>query len=220
MLLVFYLPLWFQAVKGTTATMSGVYNIPLILGVSVAATVAGALVTMVGYYTPFVIVGLMIAIIGTGLLSLFEVDSGPGKWVTFQLLAGLGLGLGFQQPLVSAQVVLTGADIPIGTSIMVFFQTLGGALFVSVGQSVFKNKFAEGLRTIPDLDVEKTLATGATVLKSVVPEDQLPAVLVAYNDALVQCFYPALAMLAFGLLCSFGMEWISVKGKKTEAAPA
>ena len=169
---------------------------------------------------PFLLGGLVTGLLGVGLMLKFTPSSGPGEWVTFQLLAGIGLGFGLQQPMVAAQVVLKADDVPIGTSIMIFFQTLGGALFISVAQSVFTNKFAEGLRGIEGLDVERTLRTGATLLKDTVPEGLLGRVVEAYNAALVQCFYPALAMLGVALVCAGGMEWVSVKGKKLEGAGA
>lgn len=218
LLLVFYLPLWFQAVKGVSATKSGIYNLPFILGISLAAVMGGVFVTITGYYVPFLWGGLTLGIVGCGLMSLFKVDSGTGIWLGFQLMTGLGLGFAIQIPIVAAQAVLPIEDVPIGTSIMVFFQTLGGALFISVGQSVFTNKFSEGLQKIEGLDAAATLATGATALKSTVSPELLPKVLEAYNDALVQCFYPSLAMLIFALLCSLRMEVISLKGKKIEAA--
>lgn len=52
-ILSYYLPIWFQAVKGVSAIQSGIMNIPLILGCVVASMIAGAGTTVVGYYTPF-----------------------------------------------------------------------------------------------------------------------------------------------------------------------
>lgn len=132
MLLVFYLPIWFQAIKGVTATQSGIRNLPLILGVTIFSIMGGIGVTVIGYYTPFMIIGAAFAAVGAGLLTTFEVDTGSGMWIGYQALCGAGIGLVMQQPMIAAQTVLKLEDVPTGTSTIIFFQTLGGALFISV----------------------------------------------------------------------------------------
>lgn len=132
MLLVFYLPIWFQAIKGVSATQSGIRNLPLILGVTIFSIVGGVGVTILGYYTPFMIVGAAVSAIGVGLLTTFEVDTGSAMWIGYQAICGSGLGLVMQLPLIAAQTVLNLEDVPTGTSCIIFFQTLGGALFISV----------------------------------------------------------------------------------------
>lgn len=47
-------------------------------------------------------------------------------------------------------------------------------------------------------------------------QEDLPIVISAYNRALTHCFYASLAMALLGVVASFGMEWVSVKGKKIE----
>lgn len=53
--LIYYIPIWFQAVKGTSAVESGIRNLPLILGLVVISIVSGIGITLIGYYTPFMI---------------------------------------------------------------------------------------------------------------------------------------------------------------------
>lgn len=132
MLLVFYLPIWFQAIKGVSATQSGIRNLPLILGVTIFSIAGGVGVTILGYYTPFMIIGSAVAAIGVGLLTSFEVDTGSAMWIGYQAICGAGIGLVMQQPMIAAQTVLKLDDVPTGTTCIIFFQTLGGALFISV----------------------------------------------------------------------------------------
>lgn len=49
LLLIYYLPIWFQAVKGATAVKSGVMNIPLLLSLIISSVLAGTGVTVLGY---------------------------------------------------------------------------------------------------------------------------------------------------------------------------
>ena len=95
-----------------------------------------------------------------------------------------------QQTLVAVQTVLPREDIPIGTAIVMFSQTLGGALFISVAQNVFTNTLLQNIKKIvPDLDPAVVMATGATSLKSVIPSQYLGGVQQAYNASLINCTY-------------------------------
>lgn len=112
-------------------------------------------------------------------------------------------------------------DIPVGTAVIIFSQTLGGALFVSVGQNVFTNRLASGLmEAAPELDPAVVLSVGATNLKDVVPSQFLDGVQVAYNNALANTWYVSVALSALSIVAGFGMEWKSVKGKKVDASAA
>jgi hypothetical protein len=194
-------------------------NLPLILGVVVLSILAGGLITALGYYTPFMYASTVFMAIGAGLMTTFEVNTGHSKWIGYQFIFGAGVGLGMQQTMIMAQTVLPKADIAIGTAIMMFSQTLGGALFVSVGQNVFTNKLVKGIASrVPDLNASFVLMVGATDLKNLIPKASLPGVLNAYNDALINTWYAALALaILSGAGCAF-VEWKSVKGKKIEPA--
>lgn len=222
--ILFYIPIWFQAIKGTTATESGIRNLPMILSLVLMSILSGGAVTVLGYYTPWMIASSILMSIGVGLLSTLEADSGHAKWIGYQIIYGFGVGFGMQQPLIAAQTVLKLDDVPVGTSLIIFMQTLGGALFISVAQNIFTNRLVSNLLDkVPTLDPSIVLRTGATSLKHAVDADHadlLPGVLFAYNRALTQTFYVSLALAALSIFGSVGIEWKSVKGKKIESVMA
>jgi hypothetical protein len=96
LIVIFYLPIYFQAVKGSTATKSGIEILPLLLSVVISSLAGGILVTVFGYFTPFMIGGMALFTIGCGLLSTLGVDTSFGKWFGYQVLAGAGLGMCLQ----------------------------------------------------------------------------------------------------------------------------
>ncbi|KAJ6544229.1 putative HC-toxin efflux carrier [Mycena capillaripes] len=218
-ILVYYLPIWFQAIKGVSAVKSGIDNLPMILSLVVSSLLAGGIITAVGYYTPFMIISTVFMGVGAGLISTFGVNTGHAHWIGYQVIYGLGIGFGMQQPIMAAQTVLSLQDIPTGTSLIMFAQTLGGALFVSVGQNVFTNKLKDGLASrVPSVDPATVLGAGATSLRTAVDASILPAVIAVYNDALVSAFYVSVAMAALSLIGALAIEWKSVKGKNIEMA--
>lgn len=220
-LLVYYLPVWFQAVQGVSAVQSGIRNLPMLLAVVVASIFAGGLVTAIGYYAPFMIAGTVLMSIGAGLLSTFDPETMSGKWIGYQILFGIGVGLGMQQPMIAVQTALDIKDIPTGTSVVIFLQTLGGALFVSVGQSVFTNGLVSALATnVPTIDPSVILVTGATNLQQTVPAELLTGVIAAYSTALTKAFLVSIGLAAFTVVGSAFIPWKSVKGKNIEAGMA
>jgi hypothetical protein len=113
---IYFLPFYFQAVKSTTAEGSGIRTIPYLVSTTIASIIIGASITTFGRYTPFMWFGSAVFTIGAGMLYTLQVDSGPGKWIGFQILAGLGAGASIQIPFIAVQVVLSAKDMPTGST--------------------------------------------------------------------------------------------------------
>jgi MFS family permease len=79
----FYLPIWHQAIKDTSAGAAGVRLLPYFLSTVFAVIASGLAVSKLGYYTPFLIIGSAISIIGSGLLTMFRIDTTKAEWVIF-----------------------------------------------------------------------------------------------------------------------------------------
>lgn len=193
----------------------------MILGLVFISIISGIAITLLGYYTPFMIGSSILMAIGAGLLTTLKVDSGHPMWLGFQALYGLGVGMGMQQPNIAAQTVCKLDDVPVATALTNFCLTLGGALFISVGQNLFTNQLVTNLvADVPNIDPSIVLKVGATNLRHAVDPSNLSGVLTAYNGALIQAFRVSLAMACFSVIGALGMEWKSVKGKKLEVGAA
>lgn len=215
-----YVPLWFQAIQGVSAMQSGIRMIPLVLSVVVGSISSGGLVQRLGYYTPFMIVGACLMAVGSGLITTWDMGSKSGEWIGFQVILGLGVGWTMQHPNLAIQIVLAKQDVPTGTALLSLFQTLGGAVFVAVGQNLFIDKFTGGLEGIPGINPGEVTNSGATDLKNVVPAQEQIRVLSAYNESLTQGpFFAALIVGCLALPAALGMEWRSVKENQPPVQP-
>ncbi|KAM3499052.1 hypothetical protein MY10362_007664 [Beauveria mimosiformis] len=221
-IMVYYLPIWFQSIQGSSAVNSGIKSLPLILGLVVLSIISGGFVSALGYYTPFMIASAVLMAVGAGLLSTLEIDSGRNAWIGYQCIFGFGVGLGMQQPMVAMQASLQAADVAVGTAIIIFAQTLGGALFICVAQNVFQNKLKEviGAANIPGLTLDAVNYVGATGARKHFEGEALAVVLSAYNTAITNCFYVAVALATLSMVGAAFTPWNSVKGKKIEMAAA
>lgn len=102
MIEVYFLPIWFQAIKDVSAYQSGVDTLPLILALILASVTAGGPVQRIGYYTPFMIANSCIMSIGAGRITTFAPATGHQNWIGYQAIYGFGLGLGMQQANLAA----------------------------------------------------------------------------------------------------------------------
>lgn len=217
LIMIYFLPIWFQAIKNVSALKSGVMNIPMILGMVVGSVSGGVLTQRIGYYVPGMYIASVLTPIGAGLISTFTVTTGHSKWIGYQVIFGTGLGIGMMQPANAVQTVLANKDVPTGVSLTFFMQSLGAAMFTSIANNVFGNKLGEGLASIPGVDVSTVARVGATDLRHYVTAAALPAVLKAYNSALVNAFYVATAMSALYIVGTVPMEWKNMKNSQNSS---
>ncbi|EFR05468.1 SGE1 [Nannizzia gypsea CBS 118893] len=215
MTIIYYLPLWFQAIKGVSAVKSGIMNLPTILSLVIGVIMSGGLVTAIGYYAPFMIACCVLSSVGAGLLTTFQTNTGHAKWIGYQVIYGIGLGMGMQQGSVACQTVLSKSDVPIGSSLIFFAQQLGGTIFIAVAQNIFSNELTSGLHHISGLDAGMLAQVGATTIRDLVKDpNTLRQVLEVYNDAVVKTYYIALATSCVAILGALTIEWKSVKGQE------
>lgn len=216
-IVIYYLPIYFQAIDDVSATMSGVRNLPLIISVSVTILVSSAIVSQTGA-KPLLLAGASLATIGCGLFYTLGVGSSPGRWIGFQFLAGVGWGLSFQLPIIIVQGTVAQKDIGPATAIILctllpcihscfpkrlmsfiqltlqpfgssVFQTVGAAFFLAAAQSAFLNQSLVTLRTsAPGVNAAMFVATGSAQLRSVFTADDMPGVLAAYMAGLKSAF--------------------------------
>jgi Major Facilitator Superfamily len=220
MVVIYFLPQWFQAVKGMTAIHSGIATLPIVMSLVVASFVSGFVTIKTGYYVSQVIACTIIMSVGAGLLTTLKVDTNHSLWIAYQFIYGFGLGLGMQQAGMAAQTCLPKKDVMTGVALMFFMQGLGGAVFVSVGQTVFSQSLIKKLSAVTNVSPALILHTGATDIRNIVPPQYLDKVLLAYNGALSDTFKVSLACVCLTVVTGLTMEWKSVKKAKQGGPPS
>lgn len=98
-----YLPIYLQAVKGFTATQSGLAMLPMVVGMFATSISSGQLMSRTGRYKWMPITGS--AVVGTALflLSRLAVDTPYWRLALLMLLFGAGLGFTMQVVVTAVQ---------------------------------------------------------------------------------------------------------------------
>ncbi|OZJ04158.1 hypothetical protein BZG36_03109 [Bifiguratus adelaidae] len=142
---VFYLPLYFQVVKGHSATTSGLDLLPFLLAVVVFSIAAGIATSIVDTYRPFIWVGSLLVVVCGVLLRMLDANSNQGKQIGFLLIGGVGFGLCLQILTIAAQACVEYKDVAVMTALSNFFQSSGGVFGLAIFDSIFYNALGSAL---------------------------------------------------------------------------
>ncbi|KAH8928280.1 putative MFS toxin efflux pump [Atractiella rhizophila] len=257
--LAYFIPIYFQTIKGSSAIHSGIQALPFIVSGVLAVTAAGGFVPIIGFSNPFLITGSVLASVGTGLIYTWKVGTGKSlscktclplkvvgldsdKWIAYQVVTGLGIGMSFMVPINVVQSYYSGipfaysfrlkiigleftwigtADVEVVTAITVFFQTLGGCFFNSICQSIYQNYLLNNLiAAVPPSEVAPIIQNGLSAFRQFVSPDLLPTVVQAAMDALNKAFIPPIALSVCMAAVAVLLPWNSVKGQRMAMAAA
>lgn len=166
--------------------------------------------------------------VGSGMITTLDVDSSLGEWFGYQVIAGLGIGAGFQIGVLVIQTVLPQDWVPVGTACVQFFQAFGGAIFVAVAQTVFQNGLIDKIKSdTTGIDPNIFINSGASEIEDVLTSmgrmDAFDTVREAYMVGLRDTYYISVACAGAAFFACLGLRWHSVKhgpdGKPKKAEP-
>ena len=162
------------------------------------------------------IAGSVISAIASGLMVNYNAHTSTGYWVASLVLSGIGFGLGAQQCMMVPQTILKGDDIALGTSIIMFAETISGAVFLALCETLFENALIRELRSLaPTVDPREVIEHGAADLKSAMSKTHSSRVVLQILDSYARALRPvwivALVLGSLSLVGAVFTEWVSVK---------
>ncbi|GMK56662.1 hypothetical protein CspeluHIS016_0305020 [Cutaneotrichosporon spelunceum] len=199
----YQLPLFYQATRNHTPQKSGIDIIPFMIMICFGIFVSGASVTKNGRYYPFFIIGPPIAAAGVGMLYTIDANTSNSFIIGAQILAGTGIGLTFQNFIMSTQAEYARQPelIPQATGIISFFQLTGAALgigIVNTVQSVYLNRYLKEYAPTAPFDVVRQSTQAMWHID--LPTDVRDAVVHAYTAAISKSYIPILVGLVLTLV--------------------
>lgn len=158
------------------------------------------------------LLGSIFLTVGAGMVTTVTLHTSRTEWIGYQVLLGLGIGLGMLQSYIATQTVLDKADLPTGLTFIVFAQSLGSTISISTAQNIFTNRLISNMRIFePGINPSILLSTGITQLRASAGPSQLQDIVSAYKHALQVTFFLAVAISGMSFFVASGMEWKSVK---------
>jgi len=225
------LPLYFQVVKGYSATSAGLKLIPLMLGIVSTSIVSGKLISKHGHYKRFPIMGTAIMTIGILLMTRLQIDTPYWQISIYAILVGAGLGLSMQTIVIALQNAVEFKDMGVATSSNTFFRSLGSVFGTAIFGSILTNRvvhymasgFSDLAKTNPSalagFDQTKlgSLTTNTAVLKTFPPIIKNTA-LEAFVSSFHVVFYAAAPVTLLGLVLALMLRETPLRTTQDYAA--
>jgi EmrB/QacA subfamily drug resistance transporter len=193
---IIFVPLFFQGVLGATATTSGSFLTPMMLGTVFGSFISGQFLSRTGgHYRIQGAIGVATLVMGFFLLSRMTVATSYGSAVRNIIITGFGMGINMPLYIIAVQNAVPYNFLGAATSATAFMRSLGGTVGLAIFGSVMNNRFAAELavRIPPEI-------------KAIVPPQQLDA-LVNNPQALVN---PAAQSQLQGIFGQMGQQGVTL----------
>lgn len=193
-----FMPTFLQMASGTSASISGLLMIPMIVGLIGTLTVSMRHITKTGRYKIFPILGAVVTALG--MLWMTTLAGDTPIWLICAMLFVLGAGLGFimQVIVLVVQNAVDPQDVGTATSTNNYFREVGASLGVAIFGSIFTSRLVEGLGTAFASNPEQAATSGLNPA-SLVPA-QVKAVGEPLHTAIVDSYAGALAPVFWYLI--------------------
>lgn len=229
---IYYLPVYFQAVKNASAIGSGVDIFPITFTIPFSALATGISVKAVKKYRPQNYIGWAIILIGFGVVSRLDEHSSRAQYICSQLPLGIGLGMvwvGTQFPILAPLPVSNNAH---ALAFFTFTRRFAQSWGIIIGGTILQNIL---LKDLPASYVA-TLPQGVQIAYAVIPDipklaPELRAdVQVAFAHATQVIWKVMLGISAVGMLTCIPMreeklresldkQWGLKEGNESKADP-
>ena len=213
--MLYYMPLYFQAVKGQSAILAGVCILPATFTVAPSSIIVAATIGKIGKYRWAIWSGWAIATLGYGLMYLLDVNTSTVAWVFITLVAGVGTGFLYPSLTFAIQASTPNKDQAYAVSLFTFFRGAGQCVGVAIGGTIFQNQIkTEILKHAVIAAKANEWSADATMLVEIIkamPEGVAKtAALHSYADALKVVWAVACGLAAVGLVASLWTQHFSL----------
>jgi EmrB/QacA subfamily drug resistance transporter len=139
---VIFMPRYYQAVRGISATASGYMIWSLLVGLMATSIGAGLLIARTGKYKAL-LVGSMV-VLTVGLLLMTQLTATTGNFALWAWLFVLGVGIG---PSMSGYILVVQNSVSINelgvaTSTLTFVRQIGGTIGLAIAGTTLSSTFA------------------------------------------------------------------------------
>ena len=203
----YFLPIYFQAVKGRSPLLSGVDTLPTFAGIIPFAIIGGVLLSKTGRYKPLHFFSFMPMAIAYGLFSTMDSKSSNAAWVCFQLLSTVGAGCLAGITLPAVQAPLEESYVATATGVWSFVRSFGAIWGVTIPSAVFNNECDRHSSSVSDPVLRKALSGGRAYevaterfLKTITDPVSHAEVVHVFTKSMQTVWYVGLAFALLGLV--------------------
>ncbi|KAF5664284.1 putative DHA14-like major facilitator ABC transporter [Fusarium heterosporum] len=206
--MTYYVPLYFQFIKGDGALEAGVRLLPLIMSMVSLSMLNGFLMPKCEMISIWYIGGSALSIIGSALMYTIDGDTSNYKVYGYNILVGAGAGCYIVAGFAIVQSLVPGHEIANAVSAMAISQDLGMVLFLAISGSLFHNvavdKVGSALPGVSGAEIGTLIAGTSSAALQALSEDDKSLVISAIAGAMksIWAFFMLAAVLSFVCACT------------------
>ncbi|KAL2063446.1 hypothetical protein VTL71DRAFT_5251, partial [Oculimacula yallundae] len=213
--LLYFLPLYYEAVQDYTPIISGVAILPETSFVAPMSVVVGIICAKTGHYRWAIYTGWLLTTIGAGILILLGPSTSIVSWIFLNVPISIGTGMLFPAMALAIQAAGRQEDAGHAAAFYSFTRVFGQSLGVAVGGVIFQNQIKIKLLSYellaPMADAYSKDATALVGIIKLMEEGLEKTQLVqAYADALKMIWVVMCALSAVGLVGSLATKGYSL----------
>ena len=221
----YFLPLYFQAAREASPSRSGLLILPTVVVQAFVGVAAGYLMNATGRRLLLIYCGMALMTLGFGLFTSLAPNTTLIKVVALEVVAGMGVGLVFQAPLLALQARIPPEHLAAGTALFGFIRSISTSISVVIGSVVFQGGMSRRRRSFSGNITKELLSEFSgnsafvnVALVSELKEPEKTAVKTLYSNSLRDMWILYASAAAIGLLVSFAIksEALSVEIEDTK----
>ncbi|KAM0720639.1 hypothetical protein Q7P37_004776 [Cladosporium fusiforme] len=222
----YFLPMYFQAVRGASPVRSGVLLTPIVVVQALVGVGVGGIIYRYGWIRPIIWIGMVLSTLGFGLFITLGATTPLPSLVAFEIIAAVGIGAVFQAPLIAYQAAVDPADMAMATALFGFVRSLSTSISVVVGGVVFQNTIREyghelsavlGNQSLAG-DFSAANATSSVLIVQTLSSVQQDVVKDAYAAGLREMWKMYAGIAGCGLIAAMFMKKYSLRVPEREDA--
>lgn len=126
---MYYLPVYYESMKGFSSLESGLAVLPETLTLVPASILIGYLVSWTGKYRWAIWMGWSVSALGSGILCLLTPSTTKGVWIALNLPVGVGMGFLFGAMGFAVQAAVDAERVSLAVTLYSFWRAFGAVSF-------------------------------------------------------------------------------------------
>ncbi|CDS03713.1 hypothetical protein LRAMOSA01114 [Lichtheimia ramosa] len=207
----YYLPLFFQVVRGDSAMLSGLRLIPVELGSVSTTFIVGRIITRTGKYRLALRSGSALFCLCFIFFWWFDRTISWTYIYCALLLEGIGMGGVVASNMIALQASVRHEDIAVASGLAAYIGILGANLGVATASAILNTLLKQNLPRVMPMEYAQRIFDSPQYVYNGLPEEYFDAAIDVYITSFQYLWYTVTACACGAFLCSLFVKQYSLR---------
>ncbi|CAO3652078.1 unnamed protein product [Cunninghamella blakesleeana] len=213
---IYYIPIYFQVVKGDGAMWAGIRILPLQMVTVTLSFSVGYFISKFQVYRPFIWVGSCLLTLHIGLVILFDVDTNYSTIYIINTVGAIGMGSLFTATNIGIQASVDHKDVAVCIGLGNFSRLLGAAVGVAISGTILNSELSKNLPTVLPPEYVDIVIEKALFIYHGLPEQYKSNTIQVYCNAIRMMWYIITPLTSFTIIGSVFIKHYNLRQHNQE----